>query len=129
MIRGNAGLPMEHAPKSRRRSAPTPRKKSYRKKYLTKRLKVKSAPTLRNKTRRSSRKSKSKRKTQVKKSKKSPKSTRKPSQSALYNSILEEYKNPPPQLAQELRNSIDKTKRQMQRRKLTGMKIMKRPRI
>ena len=112
MIRGNAGLPMELAPKSRRRSAPTPRKKSSSKKYLTKRLKVKSAPTLRNKTRRSSRKSKSKRKTQVKKSKKS---TRKPSQSALYNLSL--YQNPSPQLAQKLQKSMDKTRKKMQRRR------------
>lgn len=122
MIRGNAGLPMELAPKSRRRSAPTPRKKSYRKKYLSKRLRIKSAPTLRNNTRRSSRKSKSKRKTQVKKSKKSPKSIRKPSQSALYNLSL--YQNPSPQLAQKLQKSMDKTRKKMQRRRLTGMNRM-----
>lgn len=121
MIRGNAGLPMELAPKSRRRSAPTPRKKSSRKKYLSKRFRIKSAPTLRNKTRRSSRKSKSKRKTQVKKSKKSPKSTRKPSQSALYNLSL--YQNPSPQLAQKLQKSMDKTRKKMQRRRLTGMSM------
>ena len=121
MIRGNAGLPMEHAPKSRRRSAPTPRKKSSRKKYLTKRLKVKSAPTLRNKTRSSFRKSKSKRKTQVKKSKKSPKSTRKPSQSALYNLSL--YQNPSPQLAQKLKKDMKKTRDKMKRRRLTGMSM------
>ena len=122
MIRGNAGLPMELAPKSRRRSAPTPRKKSSRKKYLSKRLKVKSAPTLRNKTRRSSRKSKSKRKTQVKKSKKSPKSTRKPSQSALYNLSL--YQNPSPQLAQKLKKDMKKTQNKMKRKRLIGMNRM-----
>ena len=124
MIRGNAGLPMELAPKSRRRSAPTPRKKSSRKKYLSKRLRIKSAPTLRNKTGRSSRKSKSKRKIQVKKSKKSPKSTRKPSQFAKYNLILEQYQNPSPQLAQKLKKDMKKTQNKMQRRKLTGMNRM-----
>ena len=122
MIRGNAGLPMELAPKSRRRSAPTPRKKSSRKKYLSKRLRIKSAPTLRNKTRRSSRKSKSKRKTQVKKSKKSPKSTRKPSQSALYNLSL--YQNPSPQLAQKLKKDMKKTQNKMKRKRLIGMNRM-----
>ena len=119
MIRGNAGLPMELAPKSRRRSAPIPRKKSSRKKYLSKRLRIKSAPVLRNKTRRSSKKSKSKRKTQVRESKKS---TRKPSQSALYNLSL--YQNPSPQLAQKLKKDMKKTQNKMKRKRLIGMNRM-----
>ena len=118
MPRGNAGLPMELAPRGNRHSAPTPRRKSSRKKYLKKTRKVKSAPLIRNKTRKSSRKNKKHRRSV----RSPPRKSSVPSQSTINR--LKLYQNPSPQLARKLQKSMDKTKNSTRRRNAHGMKRM-----
>ena len=121
MTRGNAGLPMELAPRGNRHSAPTPRRKSSRKKYLKKTRKAKSAPLIRNKTRKSSRKNKKHRRS-VRSVRSPPRKSNAPSQSTINR--LKLYQNPSPQLARKLQRSMDKTKNSTRRRKAQGMKRM-----
>ena len=118
MTRGNAGLPMELAPRGNRHSAPTPRRKSSRKKYFKKTRKAKSAPLIRNKTRKSSRKNR--------KNRRSVRSPRRKSNSPSLSAInrLKLYQNPSRQLARKLQRSMDKTKNSTRRRKAHGMKRM-----
>ncbi len=118
MTRGNAGLPMELAPRGNRHSAPTPRRKSSRKKYLKKTHKAKSAPLIRVKSRKSFRKNKKYRRSV----RSPPRKSKTPSQSAINR--LKLYQKPSPQLARKLQKSMDKTKNSTRRRKAHGMKRM-----
>ena len=117
MPRGNAGLPMELAPRGNRHSAPTPRRKRSRKKYLKKTRKVKSAPLIRNKTRKSSRKNRKHRRSVRSPSRKSSV----PSQSAINR--LKLYQNPSPQLERKLGRSIKRDQNKFRRKKSLGFRV------
>ena len=120
MTRGNAGLPMELAPRGNRHSAPTPRRKSSRRKYLKKTRKAKSAPLIRNKTRKSSRKNKKHRRS-VRSVRSPPRKSNAPSQSTINR--LKLYKNPSPQLERKLGRSMKRDQNKFRRKKLLGFRV------
>ena len=120
MTRGNAGLPMELAPRGNRHSAPTPRRKSSRRKYLKKTRKAKSAPLIRNKTRKSSRKNKKHRRS-VRSVRSPPRKSNAPSQSTINR--LKLYQNPSPQLERKLGRSMKRDQNKFRRKKLLGFRV------